>query len=69
MRAAPCPQWGALCPACLRALEAGAEPAVALQGCQHMLHLHCLNDQLDRLRREGVSAAALRRRRFLLGTA
>lgn len=62
VRAAPCPQWGALCPACLRALEggAGAAPAVALRGCQHMLHLHCLNDRLERLRREGVSAAVLR---------
>lgn len=59
VRAAPVPQWGALCPACLRSLDAGAgaAPAVALRGCQHMLHLHCLNDQLDRLRREGVSAS------------
>ncbi|XP_075977891.1 deltex E3 ubiquitin ligase [Anticarsia gemmatalis] len=56
VRAAPCPQWGALCPACMRPLDApgaraaGPEPAVALVGCQHLLHLHCLNRQLEALR-------------------
>ncbi|KAJ8722355.1 hypothetical protein PYW08_004757 [Mythimna loreyi] len=50
VRAVACPQWGALCPACLAPLERAAAPAVALTGCQHMLHLHCLNRQLERLR-------------------
>ncbi|XP_063825995.1 LOW QUALITY PROTEIN: protein deltex [Ostrinia nubilalis] len=54
VRAEACPQWGALCPACLRALR-GPAPAVALTRCQHMLHLHCLNTQLERLRAAGVS--------------
>ncbi|XP_013199491.2 protein deltex [Amyelois transitella] len=49
VRAAPQPQWGARCPACARALAA-SPPAVALRGCQHMLHLHCLNRQLLALR-------------------
>ncbi|XP_028162518.1 protein deltex-like [Ostrinia furnacalis] len=52
VRAEACPQWGALCPACLRALR-GPAPAVALTRCQHMLHLHCLNTQLERLRAAG----------------
>ncbi|CAB3261881.1 unnamed protein product [Arctia plantaginis] len=64
VRSAPCPQWGALCPACLLPLGAAANappapaappapsapPAVSLVGCQHMLHLHCLNRQLENLR-------------------
>ncbi|XP_026739245.1 protein deltex [Trichoplusia ni] len=55
VRAAPCPQWGALCPACLAPLHASAAPAVALAACQHLLHLHCLNRQLERLRQNGES--------------
>ncbi|XP_049694070.2 protein deltex isoform X1 [Helicoverpa armigera] len=54
VRAAPCPQWGALCPACMAPLDACAAPAVALAHCQHLLHLHCLNAQLERQRAAAV---------------
>ncbi|KAL0882778.1 hypothetical protein ABMA27_016327 [Loxostege sticticalis] len=54
VRVEACPQWGSVCPACLRELTAAsAAPTVALTGCQHMLHLHCLNRQLERLRAAG----------------
>ncbi|GBP97273.1 Protein deltex [Eumeta japonica] len=53
VRRVECVQWGAVCPLCVRALD--ARPAaeggvVALVDCQHMMHLHCLNEQLDRQR-------------------
>lgn len=57
VRSAPCPQWGALCPACMLPLDAPAQapaPAVALVGCAHMIHLHCLNRQLEELRANQV---------------
>ncbi|XP_053609625.1 protein deltex [Plodia interpunctella] len=47
VRLEPHPQWGALCPACRAPLQP-AQACVALTGCQHMLHLHCLNRQLQR---------------------
>ncbi|XP_049873351.1 protein deltex isoform X2 [Pectinophora gossypiella] len=48
-------QWGAVCPmaGCLRPLDAARAPVVALARCQHLLHLHCLNEQLERLQRAG----------------
>ncbi|CAH0715209.1 unnamed protein product, partial [Brenthis ino] len=48
------PQWGALCWACARPLEAGGA-AVALALCHHALHLRCLVDHLDGLRDSGES--------------
>ncbi|KAH9635507.1 hypothetical protein HF086_015000 [Spodoptera exigua] len=59
VRAEACPQWGALCPACMRSLEEGAAeggagPCVALTGCGHMVHLACLNRRLERLRAAGA---------------
>ncbi|KAJ2938015.1 hypothetical protein O0L34_g14467 [Tuta absoluta] len=53
VRGVTCVQWGALCPACLRTLDATTSPVVALTKCQHLMHLHCLNSELELLRRSG----------------
>lgn len=48
VRAEPRPQWGAVCPACLRALDCTG-PCVALTRCQHLIHLRCLDAALRTL--------------------
>lgn len=50
MRSVARPQWGAVCPLCMRGLAGAGAGAgvrvVSLAPCQHMLHLQCLAEQL-----------------------